>query len=165
MSNQSYPSVNDYEISWSSIGITANVDGGGSLDAIDCEGIKWSSKLESSYTYGTSGGHPLKETEGKRSYEASAVFSKAGIETLKRALMALAPSRSGIKILSYPRFTVVVQHSTIANPSVVYTTKLKGCRYRGESEDNKEGVDALLNEIDLKPIAITHMIDGEEVSL
>ena len=165
MANQLYANVQDYEISWSSIKIIVNVDGGATLEATDCEGIKWDSKLDVSLSYGTGGGRPMKETEGKVSYSTSATLSKTGIKTLKQALGAVAPTRGNQVLYGTVRFSIQIQHSTVAAPSTVHETILKGCRFRGETEDNKEGTDALFIEVPLDPLEIVQVIDGQEYAL
>jgi hypothetical protein len=159
-----FPTVNDYEISWSEIGLTLNLDGAGTVDMVDCVGIKHESKLSTSRSGGTSG-RKTKETSGEVEHTASWTLTKSGLLQLKTALISVAPKRNGIAMLSIPRFTVVVQHSTIVNPSIVHTTTLKGCRYRGESEDNKSGSDALTVELPLDPLEITYVVDGQECAL
>lgn len=165
MANQLYSNVNGYEISWSSIRVVVNVNDGTTLDATDCEGIKWDSKLETALSYGTSGGRPMKETEGKVKHTASMTLSKSGIRALKTALGAVAPTRGSQKLIGAVRFSVVIQHTTVTDPTDVYETILSGCRFRGETEDNKEGVDALLNEVQLDPIDIVQTISGSEYAL
>jgi len=158
------PTVNDYEISWPEIALKLMLDGASTLEIVDCLGIKFESKLSTSRSGGTSG-RKTKETSGEAEYSGSWTLTKSGLLQLKTALISVAPKRNGIAILSMPRFTVVVQHSTIVNPSLVHTTTLKGCRYRGESEDNKSGSDALTVELPLDPLEITHIVNGQECAL
>jgi hypothetical protein len=47
----------------------------------------------------------------------------------------------------------------------VHETILKGCRFRGETEDNKEGTDALFIEVPLDPLEIVQVISGQEYAL
>lgn len=165
MANQLYSNVNGYEVSWSSIRVVVNVNDGTTLDAYDCEGIKWDSKLETAMSYGTSGGRPMKETEGKVKHTASMTLSKSGIRALKEALGEVAPTRGSQKLIGAVRFSIVIQHATVSDPDDIYETILSGCRFRGETEDNKEGVDALLNEVQLDPIDIVQTINGVEYAL
>lgn len=165
MANQLYPNVNDEEISWSNISLPLAINGGVTLDVTDCEGIKWSTALETGLSYGTSGGRPMKETNGKVKYTASMMLTKSGILALKTALGAVAPVRGNQKLISQVRFSVQVLYKLVSNPSTVYETVLRGCRFRGESEDAKEGVDAIINEIPLDPIEIVDVISGSEYAL
>lgn len=165
MANQAYATVNDYEISWSSIMVKLSVNDGVTLDVNDIEGIKFGSTLETGLTYGTSGGRPMKETEGKVKFTGSMMLTKSGIYVLKTALMAVAPTRGNDKLIGAVRFSVQVLHRTVSNPNFIYETLLEGCRYRGESEDNKEGVDGLINEIPIDPLNIVQIINGQRCSL
>jgi hypothetical protein len=58
----------------------------------------------------------------------------------------------------------MIQH-TPPDELEIYQTKIKGCRYLGESDDMKEGTDADQLEVTLHPMEIVQIIDGEEVVL
>ena len=160
MANDTSANVDGFEVSWRSVKLMLSINGGQTIELIDCEGAKWSTKLDTSVSRGTSG-RPIKETEGEPSYEASIMMTKSGILQLKTALGAVAVSRGNQKILSSPRFSVQVLHQVMGS-DIIYETMIKGSRYRGESEDNKNGTDAVINEIPIGAMEIVQIIDGVE---
>jgi hypothetical protein len=166
MSNQAFATTDDEEISWADITIVFSLDNSITFEMIECEGLKWDGKVECGFSFGTSGGRALKRTRGKAKYSGSGTFSKSMVDRCEAALAAVAPSRGDVKLISVPSFSVVVQHKTISNPGVVYQTELIGCRWLGNSEDNKEGTDALFQEVPLDPIdVIKTLANGTRVSL
>lgn len=164
MAQQAYPNVNGFACSWADISVTANVDGGALLDMADLAAIKWSRKLEIGEQKGTSGGRAMARTAGEASQEASCTLYRSGLRNLVKALMAKAPSRGNQKRIGVVSFDVVIHHTPIVE-SEIYTTKLKGCRYLGDSDDMKEGNEADKIEVTLNPIEIVQIIDGVEVVL
>jgi hypothetical protein len=140
MTNQAFPSLNDVEPSWADIAVTATVNGGALVDMADISAITWSRSVEVGERRGASGGRVIK------------------------ALMALAPQRGNQRRISLVGFDIMVQH-TPPGEDEIYQTKIKGCRYLGDSEDNGEGSDADTIEVTLSPIEIVQIIDGEEVAL
>ncbi len=128
--------------------------------------MKWGRKLDTGRSYGTGGGRPMKETEGKIDYDGSLIFTRSGIDALEDALIAAgAPTRGNQVLIGLVRFTTVVQHSTKANPSKVYTTRMKGCRYRGDTDDMKPGVDPDTVEVDVKPMEVVRVKNGKEICI
>lgn len=162
--NSAYPSLNDVAPSWADISATFTVTGGEALEMADFAGISFSRSVEVGTLKGASGGRPMARTTGEVSYEASATLYRAALRKLHRALMAQAPTRGNQKLISHVSFDILIQHSP-PGESDIYVTKIKGCRYLGESDDMAEGVDADQIEITLNPIEIVHIIDGEEVAL
>lgn len=155
--NQAAPSVNGDECSWADIGITLNVPGGQTLDIFDIEAIKFASKLDTGESRGTSGGRVMKETAGSESSEASATFTKSGLAVLLAALEVAARAINAVRgnevIISAVRFDVLIQHTPLGSTDI-YETKLTGCRYKGDSHDNKQGNEATTVEVTLNPIKI-----------
>jgi hypothetical protein len=164
MSNQAYPSINDVAPSWADIQTTFSVSGGDLLEMIDYSGIKWSRKVEVGEQRGASGGRVMARTTGQGSNEASATFYRSGLRKLLKALVKNAQTRGNQKIISGVGFDILIQH-TPQGEDEIYTTKLKGCRYLGDSDDMKEGNEADKIEVTLNPIEIVQIIDGEEVVL
>ena len=166
MANQAFAVTEDEEISWADISCVFSLDSSVTIDVIDIEGIKWEGKVECGFSFGTSGGRAMKRTRGKASHSASGTFSKSAIDRIETALAAVAPERSGVKLISVPRFSIIIQHKTISMPGTVYQTELVGCRWLSNSEDNKEGSDALFVGCTLDPIdVIKTLANGTRVSL
>lgn len=165
MSNQSYATLNGEEVSWADISVGFGLISGPTLDMADIEGIKWERKVDVGMSYGTGGGRPMKRTRGKVSFSASATISKSGVLVIETALAQVAPRRGNQAIIGVVPFDITIQHATISAPSVVHMTILKGCRWLGDSEDNKEGSDALFQEFTLDPLEIVKVVDGVEYAL
>lgn len=164
MVNQLYPSVNDIAPSWADIETTFTVGGGDALGMVDIAGIKWSRKVEVGVQKGASGGRVMARTTGEGSQEASVTLYRSGLRRLIKSLMSVAPTRGNQKIISGIAFDILVQH-TPPGETEIYTTKIKGCRYLGDSDDMKEGNEADKVEVTLNPIEIAQIIDGVEVVL
>ena len=162
--NQEYPSVDGIAPSWADIQATFTISGGDLLQMSDIAGIKWSRKVEVGEQRGTSGGRVMARTTGQASYEASATLYRSGLRKLIKALVKKADSRGNQKVIGTLAFDILVQH-TPPGESEIYTTKIKGCRYLGDSDDMKEGNEADKVEVTLNPIEIANIIDGNEVVL
>jgi hypothetical protein len=158
------PSINDIAPSWADIAITASITGGQLLTMADIAGIKWSRKVEVGVQRGASGGRIMKRTTGQIDYECSAVIYRSGVRKLKRALVSLAPTRGRQAMISLVAFDIMVQH-TPPGETDIYQTKIKGCRFLGDDDDNKEGPDADKVTVTLNTISIVDIIDGNEVVL
>lgn len=157
MANLAFPTVNGHECSWADIGVTLNIPGAASLDLVDLEAIKWSRKVELGESKGTSGGRVLKRTAGSETGEASATISRSGcanlVEALETAAVSLNLVRADQVIISGISFDILIQHTPLGD-SRIYTAKLFGCRYLGDSSDMKEGNEADMIELTLNPIKI-----------
>jgi xanthine dehydrogenase small subunit len=83
-------------------------------------------------------------------------MARSSWRKLIAALAAVAPQRGNQRLISLVSFDILVQHTPI-NYDAVYTTKVKGCRYLGDSDDMKEGPDADQIEITLngEPVRAT----------
>jgi hypothetical protein len=158
MPNQAFPSVNGHECSWADITITFNLPGGATAPIVNIEGIKWSRKVEVSESRGTSGGRPMKRTAGSVDYEASATVTRAGaaelMEQLETAASAAGLTRANQTIISAVGFDLLLQHTPLGD-SRIYTAKLSGCRFLGDSSDMKQGNEADMIELTLNPIEIS----------
>lgn len=157
MPNQAFPSVNGDECSWADIQATFNVPEGATMDLVDIESIKWSGKVEVGESRGTSGGRVMKTTAGSESSEASATYTRSGLKVLREALEVAAVSAGLVRgnevIISAVRFDILVQHTPLGSADI-YTTKLSGCRYLGDTDDMKQGSDADMVEVILNPVKI-----------
>ena len=162
--NASFPSLNDVEPSWADIAITFSLTGGILLPMQAIAGIKWSRKVEVGERRGASGGRVMARTTGQASYEASATIYRSGLLTLIEGLTTLAPFRGATAVIGLVAFDVMIQHTPPGSVDI-YETKIKGCRFLGDSDDMKEGSEADKIEITLNPIEIVNVIDGLEVSL
>lgn len=157
MANQAFPSVNGHESSWADIAVTLNVPGGATVGLVDLEGIKWSRKVEVGESRGTSGGRVMKRTAGSESCEASASMTRSGVAQLVESLEVAAVSAGLVRgnevIISGIGFDILIQHTPLGD-SRIYTAKLSGCRFLGDSDDMKQGNDADMIELTLNPIKI-----------
>ena len=161
---QSFPSINDIACSWADIAITFTVGGGLTLAIEDVAAIKWSRKVEVGKQMGTSGGRIMARTAGQISYDASATFYRSGLSKLEDALAAVAPQRGNQRIISAVAFDIMIQHTPLGS-AAIFTSKIKGCRYLGDSDDNKEGTDADQIDVTLDPIEVVRIKNGVEIVL
>jgi hypothetical protein len=164
MPSQSYPSLNDIDPSWADIGVTFTVFGGALIEMADIAGLKWSRKVEVGERRGASGGRVMARTTGQGSQEASATLYRGGLRRLIKGLAAKAPLRGNQRLIALVAFDIMVQH-TPPGETEIYQTKIKGCRYLGDSDDMKEGNEADKVEVTLNPIEIVQIVNGEEIVL
>ena len=75
MANEAFPITDDEEISWADISVVLSLYKSVTIDIADVEGIKFGGKIETGFSFGTSGGRVMKETRGKASHEGSGTFS------------------------------------------------------------------------------------------
>lgn len=160
--NQAFPTLNDIEPSWADIAVTATVSGGQLIQMADVAALKWSRKVEVGEKRGASGGRVMARTTGQASYEASATFYRSGVRNLIKALMAVAPTRGNQVVISLASFDILVQHSP-PGETEIYQVKIKGCRFLGDADDMKEGMDPDKVEVTLNPLEIANIINGKEV--
>jgi hypothetical protein len=157
MANQALPSVNGHAASWADLVCTMNVPEGATVGLVDLEAINWSRSVEVGELRGTSGGRPMSRTAGSVSYEGACTLSKTGhamlMEALEVAAEAAGLTRGNQVIISGVSFDVLLQHTPLGD-SRIYTTKLSGCRYLGDSGDSSQGNEAEVIEITLNPIEI-----------
>lgn len=164
MANQASPAINDFAPSWADIAVTFTVSGGQALETGDIAGVSYSSSVEVGEMRGASGGRVMARTRGDVSYEASLTLYRSGYRKLQKALMEQAPTRGNQSLISLAPFDVLIQH-TPPGETEIYTTKIKGCRVLGHSDDMAEGTDPDQVEVTLSPIEIVQIIDGVEVAL
>lgn len=166
MANEAFPVTDDEEISWADISVVLSLYQSVTIDIGDVEGIKCGGKIETGFSFGTSGGRVMKETRGKASHEGSGTFSMSAVDRIESALATVAPDRGGVKLIAVPKFSIVIQHKTLSQPNKVYQTEMLGCRWRSLTMDNKEGSDPLFIEVDLGPtIVIKTLKNGTRVAL
>lgn len=157
MANQAFPSVNEDECSWADIEATINVPGGRQLPLIDLEGIKWGRTLTRGISKGTSGGRPMKKTAGSLEVEGSLVTSRSGHAAMMEALEAAAEELGLVRgdevIISGVRFDILIQHTPLGS-SRIYTAKLTGCSFDGDSSDMAQGESPDTLEVALNPLQV-----------
>lgn len=164
MPSSAYPALNDYAPSWADISVTMTVSGGEALETADIAAVSYSSSVEVGEQRGTSGGRVMARTQGDISYEGSITLYRSGLRKLQKALAAVAPTRGNQKLIGLVAFDVMIQHTPLGEAEI-YTTKIKGCRLLGQSDDMAEGNEADKIEVTLNPIEIVQIIDGEEIAL
>lgn len=164
--NQAFPSVNDFETSWADIAVTLTPNGAPVIETADFSDIKWSRKVEVGERRGTSGGRVMARTAGSQTNEASAtIYRTSWQKQLLPALIAKAPRRGNQARIALVSFDILIQHTPVGSADI-FTTKIKGCRYLGDSDDMKEGTDPDKIELTLNPIEIVNVMpDGTEVAL
>lgn len=164
MTVAAYPTLNGYAPSWADISTSATVYGGPLIEMTAYKSIDWSSIVEEGRQKGASGGRDMLRTVGQVSHTAKATFYRSGLRALDRALMAVAPVRGNQRLISLVGFDVLIQH-TPPGESDIYVVKLVSCRKLSDSETYTEGTEAETADVDLNPIYIAKIIDGEEVVL
>jgi hypothetical protein len=170
MANEAFPITDDEEISWADISVVLSLYQSVTIDIADVEGIKCGGKIETGFSFGTSGGRVMKETRGKASHEGSGTFSMSAVDRIESALAVHCASkgyvRGGVALIAVPKFSIVIQHKTLSQPNNVYQTEMLGCRWRSFSMDNKEGSEALFIEVDLGPTSVIKTLkNGTRVAL
>lgn len=173
MTNQAYPSLNGVEPSWADITTSfvvgsGNAAGGQAFTMSDIAAVKWARKLELGKKRGASGGRVIARTTGQTDYEGSVQLYRAGLDTVLDALTQQALTLNFVRgtevQIGLVAFDIMIQH-TPPGSSAIYTTKLEGCRWLGESDDMKEGVDPDKVEINLDPINIVRLRNGRRIVL
>ncbi len=157
MSNQDFPSVDGDECSWADIGLKIQMPGSKTIDWADVEAVKTGRKVDVGESRGTSGGRVMKTTAGAETDEASITVTRSGhavlTEALEEAAVKLGLVRGDEVAIAGVRFGLLVQWTPLG-ASRIYQTRLTGCRFLGDSNDNKQGTDADTIEITLNPIKI-----------
>lgn len=107
----------------------------------------------------------MSRTRGQASNEASASITRGSLWTLFEAFAAVAPQRGNQRLISLVHFDLLVQHTPITT-DLIFTTKFKGCRYLGDSDDMKDGNESDVIELTLNPLEIANILrDGTEIVL
>lgn len=159
-------SLNERALSWAECTVTTNVVGGATIENVDIKSIDHETSVEVGEQRGRGGGRVKKRTTGQGKSTASATFYREGLRQLKRALMEHAPrDAQGALQLSLVTFDIVVQHSFSGDDPDIHTTKLLGCRLLKDAGKHAEGTDAETVDVDLSPLSIVEVIDGEDTVL
>lgn len=168
MVNQAYPSLQGVEPSWADITTSFTIGGGSAFVMSDIAAIKWARKLEVGKKRGASGGRIINRTTGQSDFEATASLYRAGLDTVLDGLtnraLALNLVRGNQVMIGLVSFDILIQHTPPLS-TAIYTTKLKGCRFLGDADDMKEGVEPDKVEITLDPVEIVRIRNGREIVL
>ncbi len=160
----SVETLNGTAVSWSEIEIIANVSGGGSFPDLDWKTLDHEEKIDRTFQRGQ-GGRIKAKTTGQLTPAASGSLYRSGLRELVRAVKAVAPQdAAGRYQVSKVRFDLVINHS-YTDDTEIYCVKLLGCSLDKKSFKHAEGADADLVDVDLNPMRIIEMIDGDEVVL
>jgi hypothetical protein len=155
MPTQSLPNINGNVCSWADIGVSLSIPEGASVDLFDFNAIKWSDKVEVGEQFGASGGRLMGTTAGKLSTESSITLTRKGalqfIEALAVAARAAGLVRGDQVAISNIRFDILIQHEPMGSTDIL-EAKLFGCRFLSRSHDLKEGNEADMVEVELKPM-------------
>lgn len=159
------PTLNGVAPSWAELEATANVNGGTSLTLSALKSIDWESAIARGEQRGASGGRVLKRTTGAKTDTASCEMYQDGLRDLQRQLLAVAPKDSaGRPMLSKVSFDIIIKHS-VDTDADIFVTKLLGCHLDKLSGKHAEGTDPNVVAIDLNPIEIVEVIDGQDTVL
>ncbi len=169
MAAENYPSVNENEVSWADIDTTIILTGGKTIRTADYEGIKCNSEVKKGDVRGASGGRVVKRTTGEKTDAGSATFLRSGLRTLMRDLKDAAKTLGFVDSAGRPRlsqvaFTLNVKHSVPGDPAI-YTVIMRGCTLCKVDMSMAVGPDADKVELDLNPIEVSWLVDGEECVL
>lgn len=162
---QQFPTMNGVSPSWAEVQGTVNIAGGPSLPNIDWKAFSWDSNVERGEQRGP-GGRVRARTTGKPNHTASATVYQSGLLTLVRALIPFAPKDSaGRPQLSKVKFDLVLKWSVNNDPDII-ERRFKGCSLDKDAGSADDGsVDPTAIDIDLNPLEITMVVDGQEVVL
>jgi hypothetical protein len=163
MSNFLYPVINGVAASWADISVRLSaVDGGELIEMGDIVSIGGASSVEVGYQ--KEGGLVIKRTAGELSNEAKWVLYGSGLIKLLKGLRAKAPVRNGQRRLSLVHFNVTTLWTPVGSDDIL-ERHYRGCRILSDSQDSAEGTEAERVEMDLNPLQIVRVIDGEEFTL
>lgn len=159
------PTLNGNAPSWAEIETTFNVVGGETVQTVDYAAINWESKVTRGAQKGASGGRTRKRTKGEIANSADAEFYRDGLRAFKKKLAAVAQKdEAGRPQLSTVTFDVIIKHSVADDPEI-YVVKLLGCHLDGNTGKHAEGPDPDKVAVDLNPLEIVEVIDGEDTVL
>lgn len=164
MANELLPVLNGDAPSYAEVTTTIDVQGGQSID-VSFKSVNWESKIDRGEQRGP-GGRLVAYTTGKKTDSASATMYRPLFKQFQRALVAVAKKdRAGRPKLSTARFTITVNYS-FDDETEMYTVILRGCRLdknSGKTDDGSTDPDSV--DVDLKPLEVVELIDGQEVTL
>ena len=160
--NNDYPVYNGIAPSWADVIVRVSPDGAPLIDVKDITAINTGSKVEVGEA--RAGGRVMKRTTGSKSDTATMTLLREGYQKLVRGLKDLAPQRGNQRLISLVHFGIQIQH-TPPGSDEVFEVRLKGCRLLGRDLNGAEGTDADTVEVELNPLEIVDVIDGEEVVL
>ncbi len=159
------PTLNSVSPSWAEFEATANINGGVALTLSGLKSIDWESAVARGEQRGASGGRVMKRTSGAKTDTASCEMYQGDLRDLQRQLLAVAPRDSaGRPMLSKVSFDIVIKHS-VDTDADIFVTKLLGCHLDKLSGKHAEGTDANVVALDLNPIEIVEVIDGQDTVL
>lgn len=156
--------LNENAVSWAEIDCTINIAGGQSVKGFDLKSLNYESKVERGVQRGP-GGKVKKRTTGQLTDAADCEVYRDALRIIKRAIVAVAPKDSASRPqISKVTFDLVVKFAMDGDPEI-YCTKLLGCHLDKTAFKHAEGTDADTVAIDLNPIEIVEVIDGQDTVL
>jgi hypothetical protein len=164
MANEVLPLIDGRAPSFAEVATTVDVIGGQSVD-VSFKALSWESKIERGEQRGP-GGRLRARTTGKKDDTASCTMYRSELKVLQRALVAVAPRDSaGRPQLSKVTFTLTVNYS-FDDDTDITTVILRGCHFdknAGKFDDGSTDADTV--DMDLTPIEVVEVIDGQETVL
>ncbi len=165
MGAEEYPTFNGFAQSWADISTTMQVIGGSTFKDIDYKSIKAKSAVTRGDQMGASGGRVMARTRGSVKHEGSVEFYVSGLtKFLEQAIIPAAPSRGDVKMVSLVTFNIVILH-TLVGSSTIRQDEMMGCSLSGFDWSMLEGDDAEIVAVDLAPLEVYRVIDGQKVAL
>jgi hypothetical protein len=162
MTQQAYPTLNEFEPSWADIRIPIPLYAGPVVTTDDIAAIKWSDKVVVGAVRGTGGGKKRKRTTGQLENDASITFYLSGWKKMKVGLRTVAPQQNGKYQVSLVAFDIPIQF-TPPGSTEIFEVNIKGARIIGRTFDAAEGSDAQKIEIPLDIMQVEE--DGDIVLL
>lgn len=160
--NNEFPVTDGIVPSWADVIVRATPAGG---DLIDMKGIKSISTgvtVEVGEQRGASGGRVMYRTTGSKTDECSSTLYRNQYQGMVRNLAKIAPKRGNQRVIGLVHFGMQVQH-TPPGSSEIFEFRVKGCRLLGRTLASEEGNEADTVDLNLNPLEIVDMIDGEEI--
>lgn len=163
MVQQAYPDLKGFAPSWTDVACTAKLFDGPLIEMEDIAGLNWSDSVEVGVQKRS--GRPYKRTTGELSTEATATLYRSGHRKLIRNLASIAPKRGNQALISLVVFNFTVKYSPPWDEDEIYIAQILGCRVLGRNAQAGEGSDAGKIEINLNPMQVAEIEDGQEIVL
>jgi hypothetical protein len=160
---QAYPDLKGFSPSWADVKCSAKLFDGPLIEMEDIAALNWSDAVEEGVH--KRGGRPHKRTTGEYSCEASATLYRSGHRKLVRNLATIAPKRGNQTLVSLVIFNFTVKYTPPWEEDDIYITAILGCRLVGRNAQAGEGSDAGKLELNLKPMQVAEIEDGQEIVL
>lgn len=162
---EEYPLLNGYTPSWCDVSTVINIAGGGTFKDIGYKELNWKASLSVGTQEGQSGGIPIAQTQGRVTYEASAIFYAGAFNRLLAQLAPLAPRRGNQARISLVRFSIVIFHTPFGSTDILHD-EIRGGRVGSMEGKEAESDDPIVTPVDLHPMQCVRVLpDNTEIVL